>query len=132
MPDESVRFLLAAMVVAPLSEIAPVPVENVPAPEIAKLPDDWAYPVSPDIAPAAVRLTVGEVMKLLKPVPKVMPLKVLLVAGVTVPKLRPVIVLVFEPFAVPVRLTSIPSTVLGLVFSVSVALIVVAVPELLL
>ena len=48
------KFLLAAIVVSPFRDIAPVPVPNVPAPEIAKFPDDCVYPVDPDIAPALI------------------------------------------------------------------------------
>ena len=39
-PLVSVRFFPEAMVVSPFKEMAPVPVPNVPAPEIAKLPED--------------------------------------------------------------------------------------------
>ena len=39
LPAVSVRFLPVAIVVSPLSEIAPVPVLKVPLPAIEKLPD---------------------------------------------------------------------------------------------
>ena len=40
MPDVMVKFLPEAMVVSPFNDMAPVPVPNVPAPEILKLPED--------------------------------------------------------------------------------------------
>jgi hypothetical protein len=40
LPDCMVRSLPVVTVVAPFNDILPVPVENVPLPEIAKLPDD--------------------------------------------------------------------------------------------
>ena len=64
----------------------------------------------PEIAPAAVTLTVGEVMKLSKPVPKVIPLKILLTFAVMLPKFKPVIVLAPDALSVPERFTSMPST----------------------
>jgi len=167
-------------VTAPLRLIAPVPVEKVPVPDIAKFPEDWVYPVIPesapadetsklvesitsgaepppivtvpvevpvlifvakfeealmdaippevvkvpvlvrpvdetvpeveivvipDKAPAAVKTTVPELIKFVYPVPKFNPLKVLLVAAETAPKLMPF--KVFDPvaFAVPVSET---------------------------
>ena len=60
-PDVKVRFLPDAMVVSPFIDTAPVPVESVPVPDIVKLPEDWVYPVSPDIAPE-VKVAVPSVM----------------------------------------------------------------------
>ena len=50
-----------ASVVFPFKDSAPVPVEKVPAPEIAKLPEDWVYPDMFSNAPALVSLDVAAV-----------------------------------------------------------------------
>ncbi len=40
-PEVMVKLLFADKVVAPLREMAPVPVANVPVPDIAKFPEAW-------------------------------------------------------------------------------------------
>ena len=61
LPAVKVRFFPVAIVVSPLSAIAPVPVPNVPVPEIAKLPLLCVYPVMFWRAPALVSLDVPPV-----------------------------------------------------------------------
>ena len=51
-PEERAKFLLAEIVVSPLKEIEPVPVEVVPDPETEKFPEAWVYPVIPESTPA--------------------------------------------------------------------------------
>ena len=52
LPEATVKSAPVIRVVSPLRDIAPVPVEKVPEPEIAKLPDVWVYPVMFCNAPA--------------------------------------------------------------------------------
>jgi hypothetical protein len=89
-------------------------------------------PVAPVMAPVPVMAIDGEERKLVKPVPKVIPLKVLFVWAVTFPKFTPVMVFAPVVFAVPVRL--IPSALTDVVplAAESVALKVAAVPVVLL
>src|SRR6185437_1074050 len=129
-PDPTANVLEPVTLVFPFKLTAPVPVENVPDPVCETLPE-VETPVNPDSTPAAVKLAVGEVMKFVNPVPKVMPLKVLLVCDVTFPKLSPVNVLAPLPLAVPAKLTAIPFTAVVPEDAVSVAFTVVAVPVLL-
>ena len=67
--------------------------------------------VIPERAPAAEIFKVAEVRKLLKPVPKVIPLKALLAMAVTLPKFTPVIVLALTlALVAPTRDKSSPLT----------------------
>jgi hypothetical protein len=96
-PLSELAFRLATLVVEAITSGA-VPVETV---EVSWVPETIPVEVmapepmvpAPVMLPAAEILIVGEVRKLLKPVPKVRPLKLLLVIAVTLPKLRPVMVL---------------------------------------
>ena len=56
------RFLVAAMVVSPFIDTAPVPVEKVPElADMLKFPEVWVYPVIFSKAPAFVNLEVDAV-----------------------------------------------------------------------
>lgn len=118
------------MVVLPFREIAPVPVEKVPVPEIAKLPDAWVYPVIPDNAPALdTSKFVESITKGADPPPKV-----------TVPVEVPVFILVakFEealrdivpPVEVSAPETVSPPDAVSKPVLVSVPLLVVVIPVL--